>query len=390
MLIENQLRLGFASNEPRSQYLLEELRRQADTVVAASFEDIDIFTKVAARVLSFQPRRIDWYRNYQMQPLVQRRRKKVLRERLSAARGGLNALLMWGSWFNPELVGESGPLPFFNYIDESLSVTPVLGQTTFSSLGRIKAHRLQAETYRDSQGILCMSHWAREQTLLAHDVSPAKVQVVGWGPCAVDLSREDFRSYAREKIVLHVSSDFYRKGVDFLAAAALEVQRIDPSIKFVVVGEDQSGLRCDYPSNVQRLGRISERKRLEDLFRRASVFLLPHRFDRSPHVLAEAMSAGMPLITSRQGGPVELVEGTGTGFCAPVGDIHGYVRAILTVFENPALAREMGGRAHQLMREEYNWAVVARSILQIVASEPCDSENREHEMVETRVAKSEA
>ena len=216
---------------------------------------------------------------------------------------------------------------------------------------------------------MCMSHWTKQQTLLAHNLPETKVHVVGWGPCAVDLSREDYRSYPREKMVLHISNDFHRKGVDFLVSTALRVQQVDPAVNFVLIGRDHSGLKVEYPSNVKVLGQINDHDQLADFYRRASVFLLPHRFDRACHALAEAMSAGMPLVASQQGGPRELVDGTGAGFCIPVGEIEGYTHAILTILQNPGLALEMGRRGKVLMMERYNWTSVARAILQIVANE---------------------
>jgi glycosyltransferase involved in cell wall biosynthesis len=357
------LRLGFTTNEPRSAPLRSELHQLVAVPVDVDFDQIDRFTKLAAAVLSYKRPRSEWWGNYQMHPLVQRRRRRVLQAALRPYLAELDALLMWGSWFHP--FKTSGVrLPFFTYIDQSRSRTPVLDEPPTSERGRRRSHRLQAETYADCSGVLCWSQWARAQTLEAHDVDPENVHVVGWGPCSLDLSSEQIAPERREPIILHVSNDFHRKGVDFLLATAQRVAHAEPSARFLVVGEDP---RMDVrdTDNVQFIGPLHDPGALADLFRRSSVFFLPHRFDRSPHVLVEAMSAALPLVTSSQGGPAELVAG-GTGFARPIGDIGGYTEAIVSLLRNPELRAEMGSRSRALMLQKYNWPCVAKKIVHII------------------------
>jgi phosphatidylinositol alpha-1,6-mannosyltransferase len=183
----------------------------------------------------------------------------------------------------------------------------------------------------------------------------------------VDLSSEDIPPVVREPLVVHVSNAFQRKGVDFLLETARIVARVEPAAKFVVIGQDSDGLGVSNTANVEFLGPIYDRARLADYFRRASVFFLPHRFDRSPHVLVEAMSAGVPFVASAQGGSVELAAGGGTGFCIPIGDVDGYARAVLALLQDARLREEMGSRGKALMLEKYNWPAIARRIITLMS-----------------------
>ena len=211
-----------------------------------------------------------------------------------------------------------------------------------------------------------MSEWARSQTLNAHRGIADKVHVVGWGPCAVDLSAES-PAHHRENIVLHVSNDFRRKGVDYLMATAEKVAARVPDVQFLVVGQDH---RADWARDTGAVRFLGPRRgeELASLFRRAKVFFLPHRFDRSPHVLVEAMSASLPLVTSRQGGAVELVEGRDTGYCVPSGDINGYSDALTTLLTDENRRRAAGTLALRLMRKQYRWPVVADRMLELMAA----------------------
>jgi glycosyltransferase involved in cell wall biosynthesis len=324
------------------------------------FDRVDRLTRAVVAALTFHPVRAEWWGRFQMHPMMQARRRQLLLGEIAREASPIDALLLWGSWFHP-FRGQTSSPPFFNYIDQSRSLQPLPGEAAASSAGRIRSHALQAETYRDSGGILCMSEWARQQTIDAHPAIAHKVHVVGWGPCAVDLSAETPPD-VRENIVLHVSNDFRRKGVDFLIATAERVAQRVPDVQFLVVGEDRRATWAQNVGCVRFLG-VQRGAALADLFRRAKAFFLPHRFDRSPHVLVEAMSAGLPLVTSAQGGPIELIEGRGTGFCVPVGDIAGYADALVSLLTDDERRRSMGNAGLRIMRENYTWPIVAERIL---------------------------
>ncbi|MBX5461138.1 MAG: glycosyltransferase family 4 protein [Steroidobacteraceae bacterium] len=364
------LSLVLTGNEPRQRYLFETLRQVADVRAVVPFDDIDLATKLAAAALSFARPRSEWWGNYQMHPLVQRRRQRVLVRELERAgvHGGAraDALVMWGSWFQPFAQGDAKAIPYVNYIDQSRSLEPLPGEARARFTRRKKSHALQAETYAGALAVLCMSKWARQQTLEAHVLPEDKVVDIGWGPCGVDLSTEDLAAKPREPIVLHVSNDFHRKGVDRLFDTAVRVRKAVPRAQFVVIGKDSSGLVLRSESNVQVLGPIYDKAQLADYFRRASLFFLPHRFDRSPHVLVEAMSAALPIVTSDQGGPVELLSGNRTGILCPSGDIGAYTDAIVTLLTDEPTRIAMGRNAVALMRERYTWVAVARRLVQVI------------------------
>lgn len=356
------MRLCLTGNEPRQRYLFEALARAAQVKAVLPFDDIDLLTKSLAAGLSFSWPRSEWWENYHMHPLIQRRRRKVLQRGLQPYANDVDALLMWGSWFQPFPAGAAA-LPFFHYIDQSHSLENLPGERRGHFARRKRAHRLQSECYAAASGIFCMSQWAQRQTLEAHTVDSEKVVAVGWGPCAVDLSAEPPNTAEREPIVLHVSNDFYRKGIDYLIQTAQRVRSAIPKARFLVVGRDSSGFDVPATDQVEFLGPIYDKAKLAQLFGTASLFFLPHRFDRSPHVLVEAMSAGLPLVASAQGGAVELLDGRSTGYLCTSGAIPEYADAIVMLLKDPDRRQRMGENGRTLMREKYNWPAVARRIL---------------------------
>ena len=350
-----------SSNDLRANHLFGRLKNYCDIIGHVDFDDIDPLTRCGAAALTFRRSRIAWWRAYQMHSLMQRRRRRVVQRALLSQPIPVDALLMWGSWFHPTK-GSGLTTPFFQYIDESL-------EAPSADANRVQreSFRLQAEAYSECSAIFCMSRWARDQAIASHPGCAERLHVVGWGPCGVDLSNEEIPEDVRQPIVLHVSNDFTRKGVDFLIQTAELVRSRLPAARFVVVGRDNSFDTRAVSETVSFVGRISNRDELSRYFRAASVFLLPHRFDRSPHVLVEAMSAGLPLVASAQGGAIELIENVGTGFLVPVGDVEGYADAIERLLVDRAKRAQMGAAARQLMRRSYTWDRVARNMVELMS-----------------------
>jgi len=357
-----------SSNEPRSEHLFNALRGKANVIADVNYDHIDPVSKYIAAVLSFKVPRSEWWGNYQMHPLIQRKRRANLQAALAQKNHSENALLMWGSWFHP-YKGAKQSAPFYLYIDQSRSLQPTHDEPRTSIYGRKRSYELQTETYRDCAGILCMSEWARRQTLESHSYLPEeKVQVMGWGPCGIDLTQETPAFSNKTRTVLLVTNDFLRKGVDFLVDVAVYLLSKKKDIRFVVIGGDQSYKPRQIPPNLEFTGKIYDRNILQRYFREASVFFMPHRFDRNPHVLVEAMGAGLPLVASSQGGAIELIQNKGTGILCPIGDIEAYASAIVEIIDTPSKLESMGEAGYSLAKSYYNWDSIADRMLSFMKS----------------------
>lgn len=363
--MSKRIRLATTSNEPRSRLLMDALHRKAKIVLECEFEPFSWVFKYSAALLSFNPNKREWWKKYHWHPIIRYARKRQLLTRLLPCKNDCDALLMWGSWFNPSIVEPGGGLPFWLYIDQSCS--PIKDEGDISGDKSVKARMAfniyQNRTYHDAHGIFCMSTWARQQTLAAHKLPTSKVHYVGWGPCAIDLSKEDIPLNTKERAILFVGNDFYRKGVDILAAACCIVSDKYKDVKFYIVGANSDKLKLPYHSNLIYTGPIKDKWELMKLFRKATIFCLPARFDRSPHVLAEAMSAGKPIVATNVGGIPDAVIHDKTGLLIEREDKEDLARALLLLLEHPEVAKRMGRAGKKLMLENFTWDIVAERIL---------------------------
>jgi glycosyltransferase involved in cell wall biosynthesis len=102
-------------------------------------------------------------------------------------------------------------------------------------------------------------------------------------------------------------------------------------------------------------GRVSLPE-LRDLYARSRfvvVPLLPSDTDNGVTVILEAMAMGKPVICSRTRGQVDVIQEGVTGIYVPVGDADALRKAILTLWNEPQRAKEMGRNARAFVERHH-------------------------------------
>jgi glycosyltransferase involved in cell wall biosynthesis len=87
-------------------------------------------------------------------------------------------------------------------------------------------------------------------------------------------------------------------------------------------------------------------KQLFDEMRRASIYVMPSRFEGFPMTLLEAMSCGLPPVAyDFPNGARELIDDGVNGRLVPNKDRAGMVSALCDLIEDEALRRKLGEQA---------------------------------------------
>ena len=142
-------------------------------------------------------------------------------------------------------------------------------------------------------------------------------------------------------VILSVGNMIYRKGFDLLLKAALSVNK---NIGFYIVGDTPTEDYLEFCNkndlrNVHFV-KFKQKKELHSYFRASDIFVLPTREDIWGLVIVEAMSAGLPIITTdRCIAGLELIENGKNGYIYPVNDINLLSQYINKLCENEDLRR---------------------------------------------------
>jgi glycosyltransferase involved in cell wall biosynthesis len=95
--------------------------------------------------------------------------------------------------------------------------------------------------------------------------------------------------------------------------------------------------------------------RKAELFRSADLFVFPPRqLEGQPVVILEAMSYGLPVVTTAQGGIVDLVVDGATGVYVPPGAPESLADALSHLVGNSTLRSAMGKAGQRRFEENFN------------------------------------
>ena len=150
-------------------------------------------------------------------------------------------------------------------------------------------------------------------------------------------------------VVLTVGRFIHEKGFDVLLKSA---QHLPKSAGVYFVGgeptEEYLHLQKRYNlTNVHFVG-FCEKAALAEYYRAADLFVLPTRGDVWGLVLNEAMSFGLPVITTnRCAAGLELIENGMQGYVVPVDDVQALADKINLLCSDVYQMREMGRQARK-------------------------------------------
>ena len=147
-----------------------------------------------------------------------------------------------------------------------------------------------------------------------------------------------------------VGNDFTRKGGDLLLQAHQE-HFSDRAHLTIVSGEVPRGSQ-GLP-NVKVRTKVPWDELMTDVLPAWDLFVFPTRYDYSPYAVIEAMSAGVPVISTRVGAIPEMIEDGQSGFLIAADEIEPLVDRVGWALDNRAALPEMGARAKARAEDQY-------------------------------------
>jgi glycosyltransferase involved in cell wall biosynthesis len=112
--------------------------------------------------------------------------------------------------------------------------------------------------------------------------------------------------------------------------------------------------------NVEIYSNISNRE-LKALMNSSDIFILPSLYEGFGHVILEAMSAGLPVITTANTSGCDLITNDQDGFVGAIRDIDFLVEKIEFFIDRPMCAIEYGEQAAMTARK-YTWESFRKKI----------------------------
>lgn len=155
------------------------------------------------------------------------------------------------------------------------------------------------------------------------------------------------------------------KRVDILLEAASIAVKSGFEAIFLIVGDgpEMANLRDRVKSlgienNVRFAGEIMD---VEPVFSALDVLVLPSRSEGLPMTVIEAMSAGVPVIASNNGGNQAALFGGKGGIIVPGNDPSDYTREIIRLLSDQELCRRISEEGRQLVAKRNSMEAMVRA-----------------------------
>lgn len=221
-----------------------------------------------------------------------------------------------------------GDTPYFVYKDmtlrDALSYRSDVNFDWFDGYpDSVLRNRVSAEenVYRDAAGAFVASDWMANTMIESYGVDPDRVHTIGIAHryAIRDVGEETVNARFDDPEILFVGLDGSRKGLDLLVDA---YEQLDDGTKLTVVTDvdDLSGSIADFcrAEPQVELHDTLPADRLTELYGRASVFVMPSRFEPWGKVFSEAMSFGLPVIGADRCAMPEFIDDGHNGYVTPL------------------------------------------------------------------------
>ena len=209
---------------------------------------------------------------------------------------------------------------------------------------------------------------SRLKKQLAHDLAGAAkpicvVPVAMASRTVPSVSREQAQretlpsEFVGKPVVLYVGRFSYEKNLALWVEVAQRVGAANGDTRFVLAGDGQ--LHDEISNMIQAtdirdrfllLGEVAYSK-LAQLYAAANLLLLTSNHEGLGRVVCEAFFSGLPVVSTRCGGPEEIISDGQNGYLIPIGDRAGLVNRVIDLLHDPQKAATFGRRGQTHMQE---------------------------------------
>jgi glycosyltransferase involved in cell wall biosynthesis len=201
--------------------------------------------------------------------------------------------------------------------------------------------------------------------VVGEGVDPSRVHVVPRGSPPAQREPGD----PREPTLLFFGRIWPYKGLEYLIEAEPAITRQVPDVRIVIAGRgerlDRYRRLMTHPERFEVQDRFLTRHERDELFRRASVVVLPYVDASTSAVIPIAYAHRKPVVVTSVGGLAEAVEDGRTGLVVPPRDHSALTSALVRLLCDDELRRELGEAGLRKLEGEGSAEIVGRRALEV-------------------------
>ncbi len=232
-----------------------------------------------------------------------------------------------------------------------------------------------------SNRIIAVSDFTRRELLQYYKVKENKIRVIHNGVDVEKFQPAHDKRKAKEALgfnpndiaVLSVGRLYARKGLFTLIESMPLVAKKFKNVKFIIAGKGLSNefkklvsyaTKLGVKDNIVFTGYFPDKK-LPQLYQAADIFAFSTFYENLPFAVLEALSTGLPVVTTNVGGIPEMIESGRNGFLVQPSNARELADRVLYYLEHPSAASEMAFLARKTILERFDWRLIVKKVLKV-------------------------
>ncbi len=168
------------------------------------------------------------------------------------------------------------------------------------------------------------------------------------------------------KVVAMIASFKPQKApLDFIKIASRVVMK-KPKTQFLLIGDGELRPEIERLTKEFNLEKkvilTGWRKDIPQILKVMDILALTSRWEGLPRVFPEAMASELPIVATKVDGAPEAIEEGVNGFLVSAGDTRSMAEKIITLLDNPEMAKEMGRKGREKVFPEFDIDLMVRKI----------------------------
>lgn len=243
--------------------------------------------------------------------------------------------------------------------------------TTYNSPRYFIARLFERLTHPLCSGYMANAHAVKKVYIEKFKVPENKITVIQTGMDTEffrtlqpkDSLRKELGIHPEDIVVICVANLHPNKGHKYLLEAFEQTYKTNAHIKLLIVGNgiEKENLKkqTDEYTSKKSILFLGQRSDVPDLLAISDIFALATFFEGMCNAIMEAMSRGIPVITTNITENRELVTEGKTGFLCPPRDSNSFTLALTKLINDSKLRLALGKNATKEMEEKYELQTTA-------------------------------
>ncbi|MHC2995249.1 MAG: glycosyltransferase family 4 protein [Candidatus Atribacteria bacterium] len=218
-----------------------------------------------------------------------------------------------------------------------------------------------------ADAVRCTSKYQKIKASGVLGIPEAKIVIIYNG---VDIKRFSPSWDIKEPRILYCGGLISNKGIGILLKAFSIVNR-KHDVLLDILGDGnwepyrQKAMDLGIADKVHYHGYIAN-DQIGEYYKKAYLFVAPTKHESFGLTIAEAMAAGLPVVSTLTTAIPEVVENGATGILVPWNDVDALAKAISTLLDNPEMAKSMGEAGRKRVERMFTWHIAAKEMENLI------------------------